>query len=198
MEFLFEISKHLSQHKVTEIMNKAYGMFLDTVPLIPDVDNNSPWLKNIIGVAYEIGVWQQLEVEGFSLDEISLFTRNALFRITSKMPDSIKTQAADAILSAEYARQISEQSKTLNPVSNWKIEFVEPSPTENFQIGLNIWSCPIVNLCKAKGVEHYASYFCTNDYATYSALGLSLNRKHTLADGYSHCDFRLSSNNNEI
>lgn len=56
MEFFSEISKHLSQHKVTEILNKAYEMFLDTVPLIPDVDNKSPWLKNIIGVAYEIGV----------------------------------------------------------------------------------------------------------------------------------------------
>lgn len=192
-EFYNELIKVIDPSKASEIMNNAQSKFMETIPLIPNVDRESPWLKNIIGVAYEIGMWEQLEQMGIPLAEISSITQNVLFKVTSHMPEQMKNMARTTMLSTEYSRCISEQSKTMDKSSNWEIDFVNPSGTDSFIVGLNIKSCPIITLCKRRNVERYAPYFCKNDYSTYSALDIALTRKQTIAEGAEYCDFRLSS-----
>lgn len=188
------LSELFGQTMAHNILDYARAALMDIIPVIPPVSLTSPWLKNIIGVSYEIGIWKQLEQQGMSLEDISILTWNVLFDVTSKMPKDVRQNACSVILSSAYNRKISDESKKLDRANNWQIDFINTFPDEHFDIGLNIMSCPIIKLCRELDVERYVSYFCKNDYATYAALGITLTRNHTLAEGNEYCDFRLSKN----
>lgn len=192
--FRKSLSELFGETMAHSILDYARAAMMEIIPVIPPVSPSSPWLKNIIGVGYEIGIWKQLEQQGMSLEDISVLTGNVLFDVISRMPNDVRQNARSSILSSAFNQKISGESKKLDSANNWQIDFINTSPDGHFDIGLNITSCPIIKLCRQLGVERYASYFCRNDYATHAALGITLTRNHTLAEGDEYCDFRLSRN----
>jgi hypothetical protein len=60
-----------------------------------------------------------------------------------------------------------------------------------FDFGVDYVRCGNLELAKKLGAEEFAPYVCMSDIALSDALGWGLIRTQTLADGYSHCDFRF-------
>jgi hypothetical protein len=60
-----------------------------------------------------------------------------------------------------------------------------------FDFGVDYVRCGNLELVKKLGAEEFAPYVCMSDIALSDALGWGLIRTQTLADGYSHCDFRF-------
>lgn len=193
-EFQKTLSELFGQAKAHDILDYARAALMEIIPVIPPVSSTSPWLKNIVGVSYEIGIWKQLEQQGMSLEDISILTRNVLYNVTSKMPKDVRQKVRSVLLSPAYNQTISNESRKLDSTNNWQIDFIDTSRDGHFDIGLNITTCPIIRLCRESGVERYVSFFCKNDYATFAALGITLARNHTLAEGDEYCDFRLTKN----
>lgn len=80
--FREELSSRLSKETLESVMKKAIDDFRHVSAIIPDVPATSPWVKNIIGIAYEIGLWKELSSRGWSLTELSIVTQKALGKLT--------------------------------------------------------------------------------------------------------------------
>jgi hypothetical protein len=66
--FREELSSRLSKETLESVMKKAIDDFRHVSAIIPDVPATSPWVKNIIGIAYEIGLWKELSSRGVEFD----------------------------------------------------------------------------------------------------------------------------------
>ncbi len=60
-----------------------------------------------------------------------------------------------------------------------------------FDWGMDYLSCSNLNLVLDQGAEEFAPYICMSDIALGEAMGWSLIRTGTLADGCEKCDFRF-------
>lgn len=80
--FREELASRLSVESVDSVMEAAVENFHRISAIIPDVPPTSPWVKNIIGIAYEIGLWQELSARGWSPAELSIVTQKALKKLT--------------------------------------------------------------------------------------------------------------------
>ena len=90
--FREELSSRLSKETLESVMKKAIDDFRHVSAIIPDVPATSPWVKNIIGIAYEIGLWKELSSRGWSLTELSIVTQKALGKLTlSSVPPGENT-----------------------------------------------------------------------------------------------------------
>lgn len=161
-------------------------------PEIPEVDEKSPWLKNIVVVAYEISLWLQLEKLGMTLPEISRLTCEVLDGAMRQIPPAVREEMKKSSLLELFVSKFAEDSETLNPVCNWRVSRITPEVGDSFEIGMDILSCPIVRMCETLGVRRFSPFLCKNDFVTYKAIGIRLTRTQTLADGDAVCDFRLS------
>lgn len=169
--------------QVTMFMANAEESFKSICPIVPEVDEKSPWLKNIIAVAYEIGIWLQLEKSGMVIPEISELTCEVLADVIQQIPLAIRKGMKTASLSKFFVSEFAKESENLNHNNNWNISPVCPKASDSFEIGINIYTCTIVRMCETLRVRRFAPYFCKNDFVTYKALGIQLSRTQTLADG---------------
>jgi hypothetical protein len=63
---------------------------------------------------------------------------------------------------------------------------------QEFEWGINYLECGIVKFCHTQGVDEFTSYICRIDHLLFPAIGITLHRLGTLAQGCAYCDFRFS------
>ncbi|TAJ08101.1 hypothetical protein DMA11_21780 [Marinilabiliaceae bacterium JC017] len=187
------LEEYFENDKINQILLFTRKHFEEAQGTLPNVGPQSPWLKNMIGITYEIGLWKELIKLNLSLDEISILTQKTLKLISQKSfpTESIK-KIGSMLCSTSYIKKIADSSQKKEYPDDWVFECVLPGPKDNFQIGLNIHKCPISLLCKRFNAEDFFPYLCLNDYITHSMLGISLDRTKTIAHGAEICDFRLT------
>jgi hypothetical protein len=188
------LEDYFSTSDIQYIVAKAQSHFEQARSLLPDVSATSPWLKNLIGITYEIGLWKALEQKNLSLKQMSILNQQALILFSNKMipADQLKT-IRNRLCSAEYTQEIATDSTQYGKTDDWVIECIYPTPNDTFDIGMNIHRCPIKILCEKLHAERYFPYLCLNDFVIHSLLGVSLTRTQTLAHGAPYCDFRLTA-----
>lgn len=192
--FAEELKFTFDEPEIVNIIQNAKGHFEQIKESIPDIDNSSPWLKNLLGISYEIGLWKELEKRRLSLVSISVITQKALRELSHKnIPQEKIAEIRSFMCSEKYVSQIASASQKKNDGEDWLFECILPAQDDAFDIGINIQRCPVSTLCKRLNVERYFPYFCINDYVSHSALGINLSRTQTLAHGAPCCDFRLTA-----
>jgi len=190
--FSFTLKKHFNEQEIKEILKLAQEHFDKVKTILPNVGSQSPWLKNMVGITYEIGLWKQLIERNMTLNEISVLTQETLMTILQKQvtPDAVKNIGA-MMCSQTYVEKIANYSHLEEFPDDWIFDCVKPAVEDKFQIGMNIRKCPIGSLCESFNVKGFYPYLCINDYVTHSMLGIELKRTQTLAGGAGCCDFRL-------
>lgn len=190
--FREELASRLQMASVDSIMEAAIESFHRISAIIPDVPPTSPWVKNIIGIAYEIGLWKDLSARGWSLTELSVVTQKVLKKLTlSGIPPEKIPEIRNMLCSPDYVRRIASASH-VSAEDDWLFYCVMPNENDTFDVGMDIIRCPVAKLCSALGVKHFFPYFCVNDYISHDVLGIRLTRTCTLAHAASCCDFRLT------
>lgn len=86
------------------------------------------------------------------------------------------------------ARRARQQQKVL--MGDFEIEYLI-SEGDKFDFGVNYLQCGNYTFVKRHGGEEFAPYVCMSDIVLSEAMGWSLIRTQTLADGCPHCDFRF-------
>lgn len=195
MAFSVTLRKYFEENSINQILDFADKHFEEAKKTLPNVGAQSPWLKNMIGIAYEIGLWKKLLDLKKSLNEISLLTQETLVIISHKtIPSGDIAKISQMLCSSEYVQKIADYSQKREYPDDWLFESVLPGVNDNFQIGMNIYKCPIELLCKRLCAEDFFPYLCLNDFVTHGMLGINLIRTKTLAHGADCCDFRLCYN----
>lgn len=188
-----ELTKRFDAGETQQMLHRAEIHFMHIHDQIPDVGSSSPWLKNLIGIAYETGLWRELEWRGLTLTEISVITQRALRSLLLRSVPSRQIPAIRATMcSRACVEQMAAFSQTKKDTDDWLIEAVTPLAGDCFDCGMNIRRCPVALLCRRLDVERYFPYFCLNDYVSHAVMGIRLRRTMTLAHGASCCDFRLT------
>ena len=135
--FREELSSRLSKETLESVMKKAIDDFRHVSAIIPDVPATSPWVKNIIGIAYEIGLWKELSFRGWSLTELSIVTQKALGKLTlSSVPPGKIPEIRDMLCSPDYVRSIASASR-VSSEDDWLFDCVMPDENST-EMSLNI------------------------------------------------------------
>ena len=160
--FREELASRLSVESVDSVMEAAVENFHRISAIIPDVPPTSPWVKNIIGIAYEIGLWQELSARGWSPAELSIVTQKALKKLTlSSIPSEKISEIREMLCSPDYVRRIASASH-VSTEDDWLFDCVLPNADDTFDVGMDIARCPVAELCSRIGVECFFPYFCVN------------------------------------
>lgn len=188
-----ELVKKFTPHESKEILKAANNRFLRILPDLPYIGGDSNYLtENLLGTAYEMGFYEELENRGLTLKEISFINQKALFKFTEKrMNFIIRWYVRNFAMTEENYRKGAAESQKKQYKGDSVYEVVESGPDDNFDIGINFTECAIVKLFKHYKKERYLPYICLNDYATYGAMGVELNRTQTISNGAKICDFRF-------
>jgi len=86
------------------------------------------------------------------------------------------------------ARRARQQLKIR--LGDFEVEYLTGEGDE-FDFGVNYLHCGNFIFAKRHAGEEFAPYVCMSDIALSEALGWSVSRTQTLADGCPHCDFRF-------
>nr|BAJ07045.1 putative uncharacterized protein [uncultured bacterium] len=88
------------------------------------------------------------------------------------------------------SRRARQQQKVL--MGDFEIEYLI-SEGDKFDFGVNYLQCGNYTFVKRNGGEEFGPYVCMSDIGLSEAMGWSLIRTQTLADGCPHCDFRFKN-----
>lgn len=188
------LDERFDQQELDSIFLNARAHFSVARKRLPRISPASPWLKNIVAIAYEIGIWKELRQRGLSLHDISLASQKALviFSKNTVPVDNINI-IKKTLCSVSYNEAIANDSKQMAFSDDWIIECVLPTEQDQFDIGINVHRCPIATLCQRLDAEAFFPFLCVNGYVAHGLFGISLLRTQTLSHGAPFCDFRLAS-----
>ncbi|CCE08291.1 conserved hypothetical protein [Bradyrhizobium sp. STM 3843] len=96
-----------------------------------------------------------------------------------------------ALLREQAARSATEAHRQEFP-DDFVYDFVEPSPGDNFEFGINYKACGFCKFAARHGDKEILPNICGLDFDAYATRGIHLERTQTLAGGASHCNFRFS------
>ena len=96
-----------------------------------------------------------------------------------------------ALLSKQAVMSMTEGHRKAFP-DDFAYEFVEPSPGDNFEFGINYTACGFCKFAARHGDKEILPSICGLDFDDYATRGIHLERTQTLAGGASHCNFRFS------
>ncbi|MFV0268200.1 MAG: L-2-amino-thiazoline-4-carboxylic acid hydrolase [Draconibacterium sp.] len=191
--FASSLKIYFDENEIKEILDLARTHFENAKTLLPNVGQQSPWLKNMIGICYEIGLWKELYKRDLLLKDISVLTQHTLWSIALKQnTPAIMEKVGTMLCSQDFVEKIASHSHLEEYPDDWLFDCILPEPTDEFQIGINIHKCPIGSLCERLKADAFFPYLCLNYYVIHGMLGIDLKRTQTLAHGADFCDFRLS------
>jgi L-2-amino-thiazoline-4-carboxylic acid hydrolase len=95
------------------------------------------------------------------------------------------------LLREQAARSVAESYQKEFP-GDFVYDFVEPTPSDNFEFGINYKACGFCKFATRHGDKEILPNICGLDFDAYATHGIRLERTQTLAGGANHCDFRFS------
>jgi hypothetical protein len=191
--FSSTLQKYFDDEEIKIILQSARSHFNRAKQELPDVGPHSPWLKNMIGITYEIGLWKELLNRKLSLLTCSIVTQETLAMILQRQNQMGSTEKLGKMLcSRAFVEDIAGYSHKKEYPDDWVFDCVLPNPNDDFQIGMDVHQCPIRLLCERLNADAFFPYLCLNDYVVHGMLGILLARTKTLAHGADSCDFRLT------
>ena len=110
-------------------------------------------------------------------------------------PEAERLASGRQFMSSENQTSLREQATKSHQnefPADFVYDFVEPSPGDNFEFGINYKACGFCKFAARHGDIEILPNICGLDFDAYAARGIHLERTQTLAGGASHCDFRFS------
>jgi hypothetical protein len=146
-----------------------------------------------------LAISRVLRRHGVPLAMISDIARETLKSQGLAVPEAERLAAGRQFLSSENQALLSKQAVMSMTEGHRKAfpddfayEFVEPSPGDNFEFGINYTACGFCKFAARHGDKEILPSIGGLDFDDYATRGIHLERTQTLAGGASHCNFRFS------
>lgn len=174
-----------------EKINRMYESFADQAPYIGGEKN--PMSKNFYGA---LSAFAYYECMGRSLspDEITdmcygmmMTGRNGRKPLERFDLNNKLVQKLFYGLFGMRARKLNKHKADSSWNNAWGMR-INPRGHEE-GISIHLVGCPIADFAKENGYGELMPYFCETDKAVMEALGGTLYRDHTVADGFDECDY---------
>ncbi|MDE5445452.1 hypothetical protein GWG65_29280 [Bradyrhizobium sp. CSA207] len=101
------------------------------------------------------------------------------------------SRESQALLREQAAESVTASHQKEFP-EDFVYDFVEPTPADDFEFGINYKACGFCKFAARHGDKEILPNICGLDFDAYATRGIRLERTQTLAGGASHCNFRFS------
>lgn len=175
------------------VLSEQETHFLRLLAQAADPGWQAPHMRSFtIGGAVYIAIYLALAPRGLSPAEIWTICEGATrarFAAMSGIERWLASQGMFSGLMRSLSRFLSRRSGK-RALGGWVFSFVE-GVAGDFDYGVNYTRCAIFELALAVGARDFAPYICLADIPGSEAFGWGLQRRETLAQGGSRCDFRF-------
>lgn len=190
--FMQAMQRKIPQEETSLLMARAWLNFCANLENLPFIGDANPLTRNLVGAAYEMYVYLELEKYGLPLREISVLNQVALAELTrAQMTPESHNYIRTVVYSPEVLRRQAEQSQKRMYAGDWVFEYVSPVEDDEWAVGVTYTKCGIADLYKKAGYERLLPFICLNDYPVLYEMGIDLRRTMTLGNGACCCDFRM-------
>ena len=142
-----------------------------------------------------VAIGRVLRRHGVSLPMIGDIERETYKAQLLTVPEDERLASGRQFMSPEnqaWMREQAVKSHAQEFPGDFVYDFVEPSPEDNFEFGINYKACGFCKFAARHGDDEILSHICGLDFDAYATRGIRLERTQTLAGGASHCNFRFS------
>jgi hypothetical protein len=146
-----------------------------------------------------MAIGRVLRRHGVALSVIGEIERAAYRAQLLTVPEAERLEAGRRYMSPENQALLRDQAAKSTSESHQKefpqdfvYDFVEPTPGDRFEFGINYKACGFCKFAARHGDKEILPNLCGLDFDAYATRGIHLERTQTLAGGASHCNFRFS------
>lgn len=168
-----------------------YEQLLPEIPYIGGKEN--PLTDTLVQMASMLALYRALK-EHMPVEEIGELSYQMAVAWIERYPRFLRHLIGRYYMSGTMQRRKQKQA-ALSLEERYPEDFVfevVPGDGERFDWGINYLSCAIVKFFEAQGASELTPYMCRIDFLMFPALGITLKRQGTRAQGCSHCDFRFT------
>src|SRR5215469_6414293 len=143
-----------------------------------------------------IAIGRVLKRHGISDESIGEIELESFKRQMLTIPEADRLEAGRQFMSAENRALIREQAAASHRqtyAGDFVYDYVEPSPGDAFEFGINYRACGFCQFAARHGDGDLLKHICGLDFAAYGLRGIRLERTQTLAGGAPYCNFRFTS-----
>jgi L-2-amino-thiazoline-4-carboxylic acid hydrolase-like protein len=175
-----------------EVMDE-FEIVLTQLPYVGGAASRmSDFFMRLIGF---MAISRVLRRHGVPLSVIGEIERETYKAQLLTVPEAQRLASGRQFMSSENQTLLREQaarSREKEFPEDFVYDFVEPSPGDDFEFGINYTACGFCKFAARHGDKEILPNICGLDFNAYAAQGIHLERTQTLAGGASHCNFRFS------
>jgi hypothetical protein len=176
------------------IMLEVQQAFEDLIPAIPYIGGGAnPFTGTLIRTASIVALYRVLQRRGACIEQTGELVSQMAELWVRRYPAVVRKLIGRLYMSRWWRRRMCKQalaSQSHRYRGDFVYEVVEGDGTE-FDWGIDYLECGIVKFCHVQGADELAPYLCRMDELLFPALGITLQRRGTLAQGCPRCDFRF-------
>ena len=178
---------------VQQIVSVVEREFISLVPDIPYVGGSrNPFSGLVVNAAGILAMHRALREHGITGEDFGKLLEEIAILHVEKYPRWIRMIMGRLWMSPVFRRVMDKRAR-FSQKRRYKGDFVyEVIPgNASFQWGINYLECGIVKFLHRHGEAELARQACILDYVMFPALGVTLQRTGTIAQGCEMCDFRF-------
>jgi L-2-amino-thiazoline-4-carboxylic acid hydrolase len=179
--------------KIRQEVMDEFEIVLTQMPYVGGAASRmSDFFMRLIGF---MAIGRVLRRHRVALPVIGDFERESYKVQLLTVPEAERLASGRQFMSPENQALLREQalkSHANEYPGDFVYDFVEPSPGDSFDFGINYKACGFCKFAARHGDQEILPHICGLDFEAYATRGIRLERTQTLAGGASHCNFRFS------
>ena len=195
------ISSFYGDDLAPHIVRETRAEFEDLIPQLPYIGGDkNPQTRDVIGTSYGLALYRALTARGKTAHEIGRvsyalaearfasmpWTSNLAFRLMRAL---LCTRLGKRLFKVLLRRRAKQSQQDCYP--GGAVAYFVEGVSGEFDCGVDITECPIVNFFRGQGAGEFARYVCLYDFVASKFSGTGLVRTMTLAEGADRCDDRF-------
>ena len=162
------------------------------VPGLPDLGGRrNPESMSLVLMPWSLALYRVVRRHGGSVQDAGEVLHDSVQGLYGRIPQRMRRSMGRSTTRERSQAKVRWFAENPYP-DNWIYEFVD-GDGHDFDFGLDVTQCAIVNYLHAQGADELTPYLCDLDYVTFAAVGVGLTRTRTLAWGCDRCDFRVTN-----
>ncbi len=179
--------------RITREVMDEFEIVLTQIPYVGGAASRmSDFFMRLMGF---MAIGRVLRRHGVALPVIGDIERESYKVQLRTVPEAERLASGRQFMSPENQALLREQavkSHAEEYPEDFVYDFVEPSPGDSFDFGINYKACGFCKFAARHGDQEILPHICGLDFEAYATRGIQLERTQTLAGGASHCNFRFS------
>ncbi len=177
-----------------QILEDAKREFDALIPEIPYVGGRKNFFSEMpVKAAVVLALYRALQGRGVTLEEFGEILEAAAGVYMNTIPSWIRALAGKLWMSRLFRRIIAKHAK-VSLQKTYPDDFVyQVVPGSGKHAwGIDYLECGITKFLAGQGASELARYACVLDFVMFPAIGVTLERTETIAQGCRRCDFRFT------